>query len=218
MSTTDAGESRAWELLHAAAPAEVCARADVAPDPGGGYRVRSFGMVFRVDPCKRLIIGLAPEGEALLERHASLFRLSVLWYLVRAAPPRPSGDLLKPSRLPGGDIFSRGTHVLPLESLAAKYATRPGAFLAAGAALGGSPVPHGDAAVRLPALPKVPTTAILWTADDEFPARADLLFDATAPRHLPLDIIWSLAMLSVQLLQEAAPIPSESLLQEEKQG
>jgi hypothetical protein len=49
----------------------------------------------------------------------------------------------------------------------------------------------------LPPLPKVPTTVLLWTADDEFPARADLLFDATCSQHLPLDILWSVAMLSV---------------------
>jgi hypothetical protein len=51
--------------------------------------------------------------------------------------------------------------------------------------------------VELPPFPKVPTTVILWTEDDEFPARADLLFDNTGPRHLPLDVLWSVAMLSV---------------------
>jgi hypothetical protein len=59
--------------------------------------------------------------------------------------------------------------------------------------------------VELLALPKVPVTLLLWTADDEFPARADLLFDATAPRHLPTDILWALAMLSLQLMQIGAP-------------
>jgi hypothetical protein len=34
--------------------------------------------------------------------------------------------------------------------------------------------------VELTALPKVPVTLLLRSADDEFPARADLLFDATA--------------------------------------
>jgi hypothetical protein len=104
---------------------------------------------------------------------------------------------VKPSGLPGGEIFFSGSHVLPLDALAGKYAARPEAFLEAGAALGGRPVPYGDAAIELPALPKVPTTVILWTADEEFPARADLLFDATGPRHLPLDILWSVAMLSI---------------------
>jgi hypothetical protein len=43
---------------------------------------------------------------------------------------------------------------------------------------------------------------LLWTEDDEFPARADLLFDATCSAHLPLDILWSAAMVSIQALLE----------------
>lgn len=203
MAGTDAGESKAWELLAASSPAEVCARAAVAFDrESGAYRVLSFGRRFSVGMRDRLILGLEPGGEDFLERHAALFRLSVLWYLVKATRTCPSGTLVKPSGLPGGEIFLKGTHVLPLDALAAKYATRPEAFLAAGAALGGTSAAHGDAAIALSPLPKVPTTVILWTADDEFPARADLLFDATGPRHLPLDILWSVAMLSVQLFLE----------------
>jgi len=198
MAITDAGENKAWELLAASDPAPVCARAGVGFDPGDGtYLIPSFGRVFIVDPAGRLIFSREPEGENFLKRYAYFFRLSVLWYLVKAAPVCPSGSLVKPSGLPGGEIFFKGSHVLPLAALAAKYAARPEAFLAAGDALGGTPAAYGDAAFVLSPLPKVPTTVLLWTADDEFPARADLLFDATCSQHLPLDILWSVAMLSI---------------------
>ena len=198
MAITDAGEKKAWELLAAGDPARVCARAGTDFDPGEGtYRLPAFGLTFTVNPAARLILNLEPQGEAFLKRYAYFFRLSVLWYLVKAAPVCPSGNLVKPAGLPGGEIFFKGSHVLPLDALAAKYATRPEAFLAAGAALGGVPAAYGDAAVVLSPLPKVPATVILWTADDEFPARADLLFDATCSAHLPLDILWSVAMMSV---------------------
>ena len=198
MANTDAGENKAWELLAARDPAEVCARAAVSFDPDNGtYRLPSFGRHFSACPGARSLLALEPEGDVFLQRYASFFRLSALWYLVKASAACPTGNLVKPSNLPGGEIFCKGSHVLPLDALAAKFAARPEAFLAAGAALGGREAGFGDAAVELPALPKVPTTLILWTADDEFPARADLLLDATAPRHLPLDILWSVAMLSV---------------------
>lgn len=206
MAITNAGEACAWELLAASDPEGVCARAGASFDPAeGAYRVPSFGRHFSVSAGSRLIRGTEPEGEAFLQRYALFFRLSLLWYLVKASPASPSGVLVRPSGLRGGEIFRKGSHVLPLDALAAKFATRPEAFLEAGAALGGRRVSHGDAAVELPALPKVPTTVILWAGDDEFPARADLLLDATGPRHLPTDVLWSVALLSVlPLLQPAA--------------
>ena len=198
MAITDTGEGKAWELLAASDPATVSERAAVGFDPvSGRYLLASFGRHFTVHPGDRRILNLEPEGEAFLKRDEYFFRLTVLWYLVKAGPARPSGTLVNPAALPGGEIFLRGTHVLPLDALAANYATRPEAFRAAGVALGGKPAPYGDAAVVLYPLPKVPVTVILWTEDDEFPARADLLFDATCSQHLPLDILWSIAMLTV---------------------
>ena len=204
MGVADSGERRAWELLAAGSPQPVCVRSGAAFEAAAGqYRLAAFGQRFMVHPGERRIDALAPEGAALLEHHADLLRLALLWYLVKATGDRPGGVLVNPARLPGGDLFARGTHVLPLDALAASYSSRPKAFLSAGTALGGRPAPYGDAAVELPALPKVPVTLLLWSADDEFPARADLLFDASAPRHLPTDVLWAVAMLSVQLLQEA---------------
>ncbi len=198
MAITDAGENKAWELLAASDPVALSERAASVFNPvDGSYRVPVFGRNFSVHPGNRLILSLEPEGEVFLKRYAYFFRLSLLWYLVKAAPACPSGNLVKPAGLPGGEIFFKGSHVLPLDALAAKYATRPEAFLAAGAALGGKPVTDGDAAIELQPLPKVPSTVILWTADDEFPARADLLFDASCSAHLPLDILWSVAMMSI---------------------
>jgi hypothetical protein len=198
MAITDAGENKAWNLLAASDPAGICTRAGVDFNPvDGTYRVPSFGREFTVDPVARQILGREPDGEVFLTRYVSLFRLSLLWYLLKATAARPSGKLVKPAGLPGGDIFLKGSHVLPLDALAAKYATRPEAFLDSGATLGAIPAAYGNAAVVLFPLPKVPVTILLWTEDDEFPARADLLFDATCTAHLPLDILWSVALMSI---------------------
>jgi hypothetical protein len=219
MGVADSGERLAWELLAAGSPELVCARSGAAFDASAGdYRLAAFGQRFRVHPGERRIDAPAPEAATLLEHHADLLRLSLLWYLVRATGDRPAGVLVNPARLPGGDLFARGTHVLPLDALATRYTACPDAFLAAGAALGGRTVACGDAAVELPALPKVPVTLILWTGDDEFPPRADLLFDATAPRHLPTDVLWALAMLSVQLMGCGEQIPLDPPLSKGEAG
>ena len=203
MAITDAGEDKAWELLAACDLAQVCARAQVGFAPGdGAYRVPSFGRTFRVNPAERLILGREPDGELFLKRFAYFFRLSLLWYLVKAAPARPSGKFVKPAGLPGGDIFFKGSHVLPLDALAAKYATRPGAFLAAGAALGAPRPRTGTPRSCFPA----PESADNGTALD----RGRRISRAGRPAlrrhvlpHLPLDILWSIAMLSVLSLLES---------------
>jgi len=49
-------------------------------------------------------------------------------------------------------------------------------------------------------MPRIPVILVLWLADDEFQPRADLLLDSTCEIQLPLDIIWSMAMLSVLVM------------------
>jgi hypothetical protein len=40
----------------------------------------------------------------------------------------------------------------------------------------------------------------LWIADEEFPARADLLLDSSCDFQLPPDITWSIAMMTVLVM------------------
>jgi hypothetical protein len=49
-------------------------------------------------------------------------------------------------------------------------------------------------------MPRIPVTLILWLKDEEFHPRADLLLDSTCELQLPLDIIWSIAMMSVLVM------------------
>ncbi len=58
----------------------------------------------------------------------------------------------------------------------------------------------GDASLKLLPMPRIPVTLILWSADEEFPPRADLLLDGSCEIQLPIDIIWSIAMISVLVM------------------
>jgi hypothetical protein len=164
------------------------------------YAVTSLAHTFFVCPKEKAIRAETPEGEAIQKRFAYFLNLSLLWYLVRARDMGLTGRHLKPEQLRGGQQFFQGTHVLPLPGLAGKYgASREGldAFLERARELGGKPLAFGDASVELFPLPRIPVALILWLGDDEFPPRADLLFDSSSEHHIPLDIIWSAAMLTV---------------------
>jgi hypothetical protein len=157
-------------------------------------------MDFIVSLPDRRITSESTGSDVLLQRLGSFFRLSTLWYLVKTRHIPCTGKLVKLQQVKGGDIFSRGSHVLPLEKVALKYGRDTTGFLERGRMLGGEEVKLADAAVRLHPYPRIPVVVTLWLEDAEFPARADILLDSTCELHLPTDILWSIAMMSLLIL------------------
>lgn len=191
------GEEKIWETLAGLDPDEVCRRTDVTFDlSSGDYLLKSFGRDFSVSPRERKIVSRAPGGEVFLQRLGYFFRLSVIGYLAIARNVALTGRLVNPVNMKSGQLFFRGSHVLPLDRVAEKYGKDKEGFLKRADELGGEKLGYGDASVKLIPLPRVPVVSILWMEDDEFPARADLLFDSSCEVQMPIDVIWSVAMLS----------------------
>jgi len=195
------GEDRAWDILAALDPDAVCKAASVTYDTAtAAYTVASFGMDFTVSVRDRTISSAAQGSGVLLTRLGYFFRLSLLWYLASVKDVACTGRLVKLEHIRGGDIFTRGSHVLPLDDVAKKFGKDKEGFIRKGTQLNAGMVQTGDASLRLLPLPRVPVILTLWLEDDEFPARVDLLFDSTCDLHLPTDIIWSVAMMSVIIM------------------
>jgi hypothetical protein len=51
--------------------------------------------------------------------------------------------------------------------------------------------------------PRVPLTIVIWRRDEEFAARASILFDQTAAAQLPLDALLAAVNLTVDALVNA---------------
>jgi hypothetical protein len=195
------GEDKAWEILATMEPREVCRAAAVSYDAvSESYGIKSFGMDFSVSMREKAITSASAGSELLLQKLGYFFRLSVLWYLVSAKDIACTGRLVKLQNIRGGDIFTKGSHVLPLEPLAGKYGKNKEGFIEKGRILGGEMGSFGDAALRLFPLPRIPVILSLWLEDEEFPARADLFFDSTCGLQIPTDIIWSVAMMSALVM------------------
>jgi hypothetical protein len=64
----------------------------------------------------------------------------------------------------------------------------------------------GDASIELDVLPRVPLTIVIWKRDEEFAARASILFDQTAAVQLPLDALLAAVNLTVDALVNAAEV------------
>ena len=195
------GDQLAWALLAENDPGTLCQQADVHYDfMANKFIMRSFGQEIVVDASNFSISSPTPLGEKLLHRLGYFFDLACLWYLGKAKNRPLSGKLVSPASLSGGEIFQKGTHVLPLDKIASRYGNDLDGFYKKGLELGGLQLEHGDASLLLHPFPRVPVTMILWAPDDEFPARADMFFDATCEQHLPTDVIWSTSMTTVLIM------------------
>ena len=205
-STAHDGLARAWDILAGLDPEDVCARARVRFDSGrSAYHLNAFGQPLSVSLRSTSISSPSEDGRLLLTVGKDSISLAVLHYLARAHAGENSERLVKPQSLPGGQIYSRGAHVLPLDRVTAAFGGDPSSFEIQAVRWGGERLDFGDASFRIRALPKVPLVVILWEADDEFPARSDLLLSAESGGNLPPDILWALAWTGVSLLLEVSP-------------
>ena len=199
------GEQEAWEHLAGLETDQVCSRAGVIFDRGPGlYVLESFGQQIRICPAKREMSSRSPIGELVIGEFGHLSRLSILRYLIDAKDLPLSGEWVKPSNLAGGEIYVKGTHVLPLDRLAEEYGRSRQEFLASGETLGSRQLAYGDAALDLSPLPRIPVAIVLWEEDDEFPATTTLLLDSSCSLQLPADLIWATALITVEMLLRLA--------------
>ena len=198
---TETGESKAWELLGGLNPDDVCNRAKVAYDrPLNTYTLKSFGQNIIVSMTGKAMHSDSQESDLLLNKLGDYSKLSILRYLVNAKDIPPIQELIRPETLKGGNIYAKGTHVLPLDRITGKYGSDIEGFVQRGIEIGSEVLDYGDASLRLFPFPRVPVTIILWKGDEEFSSRSDLLLDSTCEQHLPVDVIWSTAMMSVLVM------------------
>lgn len=197
-----AGEEKVWATLESLGLSDISRRTDAIFDNASGlYMLKSFGKDFSISPKEKKIFSSAPGSDIFLQRLGYFFRLSVIGYLALAKDVVPTVKLVTPSNMKNGQLFFRGSHVLPLGKVAEKYGSDKNGFSKKGEELGGEKLEFGDASFRLLPLPRVSVVCILWCADEEFPPRADLLFDSSCEIQLPIDVIWAIAMLSALAIQ-----------------
>jgi hypothetical protein len=195
----DNGEEKAWGLVCGLPREQVCRSTGATFDErAGAYLLRSFGRDFHVNPCDMLIAAADGRGELFLGKLRDFFRMAVLWYVSNAKEIPPTGRLIKPTDVKGGHRFTLGTHVLPLDQIAQRFARDRAGFLRLGREYGAEELPGmGDACLRFFPLPRVPVTLLLWLEDEEFAPRVDLFFDSTCEYQLALsDVIWAVAMMT----------------------
>jgi len=201
------GEEKAWQQLCELPNLELCKRSGALfDDRRGAYILKCFGMDFIVSPCDKIVKAVMDSEKSKLftEKLNDLFRIAILWYMNSSKDIPLSGRLLRPVDIKGGHRFSAGTHVLPLDSIAERYAANRKAFIDRGREFGAVEISgYGDAYIRLYPLPRVPVDMILWMEDEEFPPKVDLFFDSTCELQLSLsDVVWAVSLICCVVMLE----------------
>ena len=177
------------------------ARCQYLTDPQR-YIITLLNTEYVVNPADKQIfstqLSSSPTPAEFLEQ------LCLLAYLINAQDIPPANKFVGPENLPSGQFYFRGPHSLPTERLEETFGKWPERLYEASERFGAKRCEFGDTSIELYALPRVPLKIVIWGSDEEFGARASILFDQTAGIHLPLDALGALVNLAVKALVKAA--------------
>jgi hypothetical protein len=194
-------DAELWKTLDGLSTEDICRRSLASYDAHlHCYEVQVLSESYRVFP-RDMAIHKADDRKAFLSIE---LRLLILQYLIQAKELPLVGKWVTEKELKNGEMFYRGVHSLEMfkNPLGEKFGRHPDDFLEAGLSIGGRKVNYGDEGFTFQALPRIPVLCILWTGDDEFPAKINILFDPTIEQHLALDTIWGLVrVITFKLLE-----------------
>jgi hypothetical protein len=124
------------------------------------------------------------EGEPL-----STFDQAMVFYYLDAADGTPLADRWIGFReLPNGGFYNQAFQGYSGDLLARRFGDRLDDLAAAAAQLGGQRLPElAPAAYAFQPLPRIRIGAAFWPGDEDFPARASILFDAACSHAMTTD-------------------------------
>ncbi len=169
--------------LRGADPQQIAARSG-AEYSLGLVRVRFYGEAHVIT---------FPDLEVRVEatNHVcGLNRTSMFLYYLQTADGAPFADKWIAFReLPGGMFYHQAYQGYSGDRLAKAIDNRVGVFERAATNLGGTRLSVGDASFAFDALPRMRVAAIYYAGDEDFPASANVLFDAASSHYLPTDAL-----------------------------
>ncbi len=183
---------QAHELAYQNACAEFCRwdPLDMAVSSDSQFEIASktFSLMYANEEYKINF----PTGEVVYaaknDAVPTTIKVVLLHYLVRASGQALRNHWISFREIPeGGLIYFQPFNNRVINYLLGAFARKPAMLLQAGAALGGTEFKCGDYGVQMKVLPRLPVVFGLWTGDEEFPPRATVLFDGTAPLYLPTE-------------------------------
>ena len=169
-------------------------------DHAGKFILTFLNRSYIIDLEKKQIY---PEDASPDKPAGFIEQLSILAYLIGAKDIPLQNKLVKAETLATGEFFFRGPHEMPTDQLADAFGEQPENLYLAAKPFKPTRCEYGDASIEIFILPRLPVTIVIWRGDDEFEARASILFDQTAGDQLALDALGAAVNLTVSSLIKA---------------
>jgi len=174
----------------------------------GTNRHEFLGFILDLD--ENTIADNLPNLMGKLSEWRTQILTTLLCHFSLANPLAPTGTLVKYKDLPGGYAYEGAFIKRAIDPIVEVFGEEPKNLVEAVDLLGGTKLTLGDASVEIPALKGIPLTYILWGKED-FPASANILYDASASSYLPTEDLAVLGELSTLRLIEASKNPTSIL-------
>jgi hypothetical protein len=167
-----------------------------SPDPNT-FRIPFLDRIYRVGFPRFEFEDLA-EGKKEIPLQEQVL---ILHYLSAGEIPEASGHWISYREIPGAAFYFGAFLKRAVDPLKKVFGQNLSGFSRAAEKLDTREIDNGDAAVEIKVLPAVPLQVILWKADNEFPAEANILFDSTIGQILsPEDVAWLAGMVVYRLM------------------
>lgn len=177
---------KAQEAFRQVEPGEIEARAAVpyqAVDANSGqFAVPFFGAIHHVRWPDGSVVLAGGEGTVDIASH-----ILILHYLLTADGTPLDAKWIAFRNLPGGMGYEGAFQGRANLRLAHVFGSDAASFAEAARALHGEPLSFGDASFLFRLLPRVWLAVVLYEADDEFPADANVLFDGATAHYMPTE-------------------------------
>ncbi len=165
----------------------------------GRFQVPFFGTMYHVHWPKGTIQRLADQEEVDIAT-----QILNLHYLLTADGTPLAAEWVAFRTVPGGLGYDAAFQGRANLRLAHAFGVDKPAFESAARALGGERLSFGDSSFLFRLFPRVWLAVVLYLADDEFPASANVLFDAAVSHYLPTEDLAVLGgMLAGRLIKAA---------------
>lgn len=184
-------DRRYFQELAAMDAEDVCSRtACTYDDSERAYSLTLWDQRYRVLPDLHQV---GPADPAVSPLHP-YFDLFLVHYMLQANWMKSAGRWISEKDIPGGATFFRGPHTIPTDLITARFNNDIDRFNTRCEQLQGVPLSLADAAWGFTITPRLPVAALYWRGDDEFPAEAKILFDASIGSCLAADVVYALAV------------------------